>query len=139
MDSAYQKGIITAIEPRYDAAYINLQCGGCNASFTTMQTIVAGMAVGEYNCPSCQAVLRIYPEDFLEAATRLYRECDLAAYEQIMMEASRVSHQWAASEKVRDVLSYEGINLGELTSFTSYKFIAKGLVALRAKSQAEQV
>ena len=131
--------VIIAIDPQHDGAHVILQCERCDHSFTVIQTIVAGMPVGTYTCANCKQPISIFPDDFFRALELLWPEHSVEEYEELLSEASRVAHCWTNHPAIADLLTYEGINLGALTHFTSYKIIAKGLVQIRQQNESGRV
>ncbi len=123
---------IMAMEPRFDAVHVVLQCGSCSTSFQVLQSSVTGLAFGKYACPSCRKVFWIEPDTFSAARDRLWPELPDEVAAEIVSEASRIAQQWSSHPKIAKALTYEGIALGPLTSFTSFKFIAKGLSKIQA-------
>lgn len=123
---------IVAMEPRFDAVHLALQCNSCTKSFQVLQSSVTGLAFGQYSCPSCSQSFWIGPEAFSAARDRLWPKLPDEVSAEIVSESSRITQQWAQHPIIEEALTYEGINLGPLTSFTSFKFIAKGLSKIQA-------
>lgn len=107
--------------------HVILSCCECNSEFKAYQPTVAGIAIGQHECPNCKSVIKIVPDDFEKELERLFPSNNFEDIKHIILEASRIAESWYRFEPFSSLLDYKGINLGEPTELGLLPDITRGL------------
>lgn len=120
---------ITGMRPFIHGLYITVRCRNCGTSFERYQPTVAGIAVGKHACPQCATLYEVQPVGVIEAMDRLIPRRSVQELARVTEEASRVCESWYRAPPFAEVLSFEGVNLGEPAERELLSFISQGLCA----------
>lgn len=130
-DGASRSGLhppdIIGLRPAVIGVFVLLRCRSCTNSFEGYQPTVAGVAIGKYQCPGCQCFYEVMPEDFEAALDKFMPALSFDEMVGLTEEATRIAETWHQKEPMAALLTYKGINLGELTERYLLSYITLGL------------
>jgi|GEM_PF-3510213 len=118
---------IVELLPVVTGVYLILHCQVCDRTFSSYQTTVACMAIGQCTCPQCQAVYEVWPEDFIAALNRHRPPLHMEDLDRITAESTRIAETWYQVGPLAQLLNYKGVNLGESAERFLASFISQGL------------
>jgi hypothetical protein len=89
---------------------------------------VAGIGLGGHSCPRCGVVSEVGPETLQAALQRFFPSFSYQEMAALTEEACHLAENWYRVEPLAQVLTYQGINLGEPTERWLGGFFVQGLL-----------
>jgi ferredoxin len=93
------------------------------------QPTVAGLAVGERNCPRCGECIEVRPADFREAVEKSTPARTVDEMIQWTNEASRIVSTWYRSEPYATLVQHRGVRLAEAAERFLLAHVTQGMLA----------
>jgi hypothetical protein len=106
---------------------IKLRCDTCNSEFEVPQGTIAGIVFGRHLCHRCGVHYEVDPDAFLKALGCSFPDLDLSEMFELTAEATRIARSWYSSPHFRELLSYQGVDLGPPTERHLLPHISQGV------------
>ena len=119
---------ILSIRMERDGSWFTLRCTGCGHTFETSVTTIGGIAVVQARCARCNTVNEVWPEDYKAALERCLTQKSPGDMGKLTSEATRITENWYRCEPLRQLLEYEGVNLGEGAERELMAIVVQGLL-----------
>ncbi len=124
---------VTGVLPQMVNAELACRCPECRSELVIQQQTIAGHPVARQRCPSCTSLVQIDKTTY-RAALEHY-EATVLGHDSARLTADirRVAKTWALDPIWRQIMTVNGLNLGQLMEFE----ISPGLVRAWLKANTE--
>lgn len=129
---------ILSIRMENDGSWFTLRCRECCHAFETYVTTIGGIAMVQARCAQCDAVNKVWPEDYRAALERCLTQKAPGDLGKLTSEATRITENWYQCEPLRQLLEYEGVNLGEGAERELMALVVQGLLEANGKGNADR-
>ncbi len=120
-----------------DGVYIVCSCAACGAQFVSYLTTLGSLALGQFHCPECGHSHDLCPEAFDAALRNLLPSLSRKEMIQMTDEATRITESWYRVGPMAELMSYQGINLGEGIERELMPIVMQGLYQARRAKRCE--
>lgn len=108
-----------------------IECTACQELYLSEQHTVMGHPVGVHDCTKCGQQDEVSAEVLTTSIGQFVPHLSDEQVLPILFEASRIASTWMQHDELQVLLIYEGVNLGEHSTASTFSHIAQGLLDLQ--------